>query len=145
MIQDIAPHVYHNEYKPVPPTADSFILSFEDKKILFHQAGPETEISFLRFRELEGKLPSLYENYIYLFSIDDDHFYLIPNLDISLADNYELHSIRELRTASSCLCRHHRTPDFPVVPEPSILRLLRNTDEARHKGANDALPFLWPS
>ena len=94
MIQDIAPHVYHNEYKPVPPTADSFILSFEDKKILFHQAGPETEISFLRFRELEGKLPSLYENYIYLFSIDDDHFYLIPNLDISLADNYELHSIR---------------------------------------------------
>lgn len=100
MIQDIAPHVYHNEYKPVPPTADSFILSFEDKKILFHQAGPETEISFLSFRELEGKLPSLYENYIYLFSIDDDHFYLIPNLDISLADNYELHSIRELRTAT---------------------------------------------
>ena len=100
MIQDIAPHVYHNEYRPVPPTADSFILSFEDKKILFHQAGPETEISFLRFRELEGKLPSLYENYIYLFSIDDDHFYLIPNLDISLADNYELHSIRELRTAA---------------------------------------------
>ena len=39
MIQDIAPHVYHNEYKPIPPTADSFILSFEDKKILFHQAG----------------------------------------------------------------------------------------------------------
>ena len=67
MIQDIAPHIYHNEYKPVPPTADSFILSFEDKKILFHQASPETEISFLRFRELEGKLPSLYENYIYLF------------------------------------------------------------------------------
>ena len=49
MIQDIAPHVYHNEYKPIPPTADSFILSFEDKKILFHQAGPETEISFLLF------------------------------------------------------------------------------------------------
>ena len=24
MIQDIAPHVYHNEYKPVPPTADSY-------------------------------------------------------------------------------------------------------------------------
>ena len=49
MIQDIAPHVYHNEYKPVPPTADSFILSFEDKKILFHQAVRRRKFPFCVF------------------------------------------------------------------------------------------------
>ena len=30
MIQDIAPHIYHNEYKPVQPEEDSFLLYFEE-------------------------------------------------------------------------------------------------------------------
>ena len=29
MIQDIAPHIYHNEYKPSAPDKDSFILTYE--------------------------------------------------------------------------------------------------------------------
>ena len=28
MIQDIAPHTYHNEYKPSAPDKNSFILAF---------------------------------------------------------------------------------------------------------------------
>lgn len=99
MIQDIAPHIYHNEYKPVPPETDSFILAYENGRILFHQADLTSEISFPRFRELEGKLANLYENYIYLFSIDKDHFYLIPGLDTSLLEDYSFHDTKELRTA----------------------------------------------
>jgi|GEM_PF-6269787 len=34
MIQDIAPHIYHNEYKPVPPDKTSVILAYEQGKIL---------------------------------------------------------------------------------------------------------------
>ena len=30
MIQDIAPHTYHNEYKPVAPDKESHILAYEE-------------------------------------------------------------------------------------------------------------------
>ena len=78
MIQDIAPHTYHNEYKPVAPDKESHILAYEEGKILMKKDG-ET-MTLPSFGELEGKVENLYENYIYLFSIDEEHFYLIPDI-----------------------------------------------------------------
>ena len=37
MIQDIAPHTYHNEYKPVAPDKASHILAYEEGKILIEK------------------------------------------------------------------------------------------------------------
>ena len=39
MIQDIAPHTYHNEYKPVAPDKESHILAYEEGKILMKKDG----------------------------------------------------------------------------------------------------------
>ena len=97
MIQDIAPHTYHNEYKPVAPDKESHILAYEEGKILMKKDG-ET-MTLPSFRELEGKVENLYENYIYLFSIDEEHFYLIPDLDTSLLPGYQFEITRVLRTA----------------------------------------------
>lgn len=99
MIQDITPHIYHNEYKPVPPTPDSTILAFENGKILLAQKEKDSDISFPTFQELEHKLENLYTNYIYLFSVDEERFYLIPELDLSLLPGYQLQDVRVLRTA----------------------------------------------
>lgn len=84
MIQDIAPHTYHNEYKPSAPDKDCFILAYEKGSILLPRQERDADITFPRFRELEEKIADLYSNYIYLFSIDDQRFYLIPELDTSL-------------------------------------------------------------
>lgn len=100
MIQDIAPHIYHNEYKPVPPTPDSTILAFEGRKILLSQKEKDADISFPTFQELEGKSENLYTNYIYLFSVDEQRFYLIPELDLTLLPDYQLQDVRVLRTAA---------------------------------------------
>ena len=54
MIQDIAPHTYHNEYKPVAPDKESHILAYEEGKILMKKDG-ET-ITLPSFGELEGKV-----------------------------------------------------------------------------------------
>ena len=97
MIQDIAPHTYHNEYKPVAPDKESHILAYEEGKILMKKDG-ET-MTLPSFGELEGKVENLYENYIYLFSIDEEHFYLIPDLDTSLLPGYQFEITRVLRTA----------------------------------------------
>lgn len=99
MIQDIAPHIYHNEYKPSAPDKDSFILTYENGRILLPRQDREEAITFPRFQELDGRLDNLYVNYIYLFSIDDQRFYLIPHLDTVLLPDYEFQDVRVLRTA----------------------------------------------
>ena len=99
MIQDIAPHTYHNEYKPSAPDKDSFILAYEKGSILLPRQERDADITIPRFRELEEKIADLYNNFIYLFSIDDQRFYLIPELDTSLLPDYEFQDVRILRTA----------------------------------------------
>ena len=99
MIQDIAPHTYHNEYKPSSPDKDCFILAYEKGSILLPRQERDADITFPCFRELEEKIADLYSNYIYLFSIDDQRFYLIPELDTSLLPDYEFQDVRILRTA----------------------------------------------
>ena len=97
MIQDILPHIYHNEYKPVAPDSNSMILAYEDGKCFFHREENTDTITLPRFCELEGRLSDLYENYIYLFSIDEERFYLIPGLDTALLPGYEFYETRALR------------------------------------------------
>ena len=89
MIQDIAPHTYHNEYKPSAPDKNSFILAYEKGSILLPHQEREADIYFPRFQDLEEKVSNLYSKYIYLFSIDDQRFYLIPELDTTLLPDYE--------------------------------------------------------
>ena len=93
MIQDIAPHEYHNEYRPVLPSPKSYALYYEDGKALLKKRGEQ--IDFPTFRDMEKIVPDIYERYTYLFSIDGDNFYLTQKLDL---DNEELLKICELRT-----------------------------------------------
>ena len=56
MIQDIAPHTYHNEYKPSAPDKNSFILAYEKGSILLpHQEREADDYIFHVFRNLDGK------------------------------------------------------------------------------------------
>ena len=93
MIQDIFPHVMHNEYHTeAAPKPDDIVFCFEGSK-LWVKAQPE--ISFLKVKELgalvsgqaesAGGLPEL----IYLFTIDEQGFYLMKELrcDLLSTDN----------------------------------------------------------
>ena len=95
MIQDIAPHVYHNEYRPQKPSGDSFGISFENGKLC--ALVKDGEISFPTFKELEEKNPNIYENYTYLFAIDNKRFYLLEAVEL---EEYQLFTRRELRTVA---------------------------------------------
>lgn len=78
MIQDIAPHIYHNEYRPVEPDADSYLMYFEKHNALANWDGEE--IAFPRFRDFPEVSTELSENVIYLFTVDDQRFYLVKEL-----------------------------------------------------------------
>ena len=92
MIQDIAPHIYHNEYQPKKPSKNSYGMSFEEGKL--RVIVKDEGISFPTFEELEGKNPDIYNEYIYLFEIDDRAFYLLKDIQV---ENYELFSRKDLR------------------------------------------------
>ncbi len=98
MIQDIAPHTYHNEYHPVPPAKDSYVLSYQEKCILVKKLGEE-EIDYPRFSDLEQENPGIYENCQYLFSIDEQNYYLADNPVLSANQGYSMENMELLRTA----------------------------------------------
>lgn len=148
MIQDIAPHTYHNEYRPVAPDGSSFVLAYENGKSFFHKNDTDNSITLPRFRELEGNVSDLYKNYIYLFSIDDERFYLIPGLDTSLLPGYEFHENRELRYVQPQYLAFASITGYQLwfwYRNRRFCRMLRVPNETRYKRTYDVLPFLWPS
>lgn len=92
MIQDIAPHSYKNEYRPHKPTKDSVGMCFINGKVCVKT---NTDgIAFPTFEELEDKNPDIYENYVYLFEVDEKSYYLLKDVEV---ENCELLSRGELR------------------------------------------------
>ncbi len=95
MIQDIAPHIYHNEYRPALPAADSFLLYFEGEQVL---AGCQKDaLAFPRFQELPGTKRELSSELIYLFSIDNCSFYLSRQCPSFDPEHFQMKSIRIFR------------------------------------------------
>ena len=75
MIQEIAPHCFHNEYRPQRPDRDSVLLCYRGREVLLGRNG-EGEIRFPLFKDLEDRVEGLYEDYTYLFTLDETRFYL---------------------------------------------------------------------
>lgn len=97
MIQDIAPHIYHNEYCPEKPDADSYLMYFERHNALARWDG--VEIAFPRFRDFPEMKTELSENIIYLFTVDDKRFYLVKELALPERKGFRLESNRRFRDA----------------------------------------------
>ena len=97
MIQDIYPHIYHNEYHPHNPHINDIIFSYKDNNGLVKK-----DNSFYTYQEVNPN-----QIFIYLFEIDDITFYIgeVPSDSITL-------SIKTMRTytphelAFACITGH---------------------------------------
>ena len=88
MIQDIAPHQYRNEYRSIPPDKDSILLCYEGRKVLVkHSAEGILFPTFAEAEECNSK-EKLYEDYTYLFTIDNMKFYLSKEISYSALTEY---------------------------------------------------------
>ena len=95
MFQEIAPSVFHNEYRHCLPTADSRVLAVWDGRILLHS---ETyEMPSAREIDRPGSLT-------YLFAIDEETFFLSDNAGSSQALSspvgYRWFTLREIRAGA---------------------------------------------
>ena len=76
MIQEIAPHQYKNEYDPLPPRKEDYLLCYDGRKVLVKTE--DGQISYPTFKEAEvcRAEEAMYDDYTYLFAIDGRRFYL---------------------------------------------------------------------
>lgn len=97
MIQDIYPYHMDNQYHPVPPDPDSFALYYENHAVLLKKTSKG--ITFPRFRDLERLNEELYEDYIYLFSIDDMRYYLVQEINREPLSDFTMENTEIFRAA----------------------------------------------
>ena len=97
MIQDIGPYHLDNHYRPVPPDAESYALYYEDHAALVRKT--EEGIEFPRFRELERLNEELYQDYIYLFSVDGERYYLVQEISREPLSEFSMENTEIFRRA----------------------------------------------
>ena len=95
MIQDIAPHSYDNQYRPVPPERDSIALYYEGHTVLLRKT--KEGIEFPRFRDLERLNEDIYQDYIYLFTIDKERYYLVKGISRERLSDFTLENTEIFR------------------------------------------------
>lgn len=77
MIQDIAPHIYHNEYHQVVPKASDCLIGVEGQTLYMFQGAEGLE--YVTFRQLDiscGEDEKLRKSIVYLFEIDEISYFL---------------------------------------------------------------------
>lgn len=95
MIQDIAPHIYYNEYKPVPAQPNDAVLLYDGRNVLLKK--DEEEVQFPTISEIAADEA---EQLIYLFKIDDIRFYLGNSRMIKEIEGFEWKDIQVYRRST---------------------------------------------
>ncbi len=92
MIQDIAPHHYHNEYHHFEIQKGDCVLFYRKREILL--AYDDDQIVYPKYEEISKKEA---RQYSYLFQIDDCRYFLCGEIDETLLDLYHFESIQKMR------------------------------------------------
>lgn len=79
MIQDIYPHIYHNEYTPHEPADTDIVLLFDKNEVWLKEDGAE----MFRYQELKNEKQTAQADYRYLFDIDETSFYYLREADVA--------------------------------------------------------------
>ena len=121
MIQDLGSHCYHNEYHPVPPRDNDYILFFHGRQALVKISGDT--FTFPDFQYAGKYYPQIYTSYTYLFSIDERNYYLPKESSMEELPGYSMEDIiifRNLSPQVNCfalitgyqLCNWYETRKF---------------------------------
>ncbi len=98
MIQDIAPHTFNNAYHNQTPLPGSYVLYFKNRSALVCHRGEAFD--FPRFHDLGTDFleqTKQSHTYTYLFSIDEESFYLVDNLPSFVPQQFVWEDIQSFR------------------------------------------------
>ena len=115
MIQDIAPHQYHNAFSHNPATPDSPVFCFQGKELLL-RLNADGEISLPRVQDLQLQKDDL----LFAFSLDTADYYLLIDGNIPATGEYAYQPQTLLRQA------HPQHIAFACATAFSLCRWYRN-------------------
>lgn len=92
MIQDIASHIFRNEYEHRQPLMRDITFVFQERKILIKRE--EDQITFPTYEMLQDEKV----NCNYLFAIDDEAYYLADTKEVEGLEGYSWENINVIRT-----------------------------------------------
>ncbi|PXV86240.1 NAD+ diphosphatase [Lachnotalea glycerini] len=95
MLQDIAPHIFNNQYMDKKPAKDDFIISIKEGTILVRR---QEEIKLPTFKDFVSKYFNIDKSAIYLFSIDEINFFLVNDRLIEEDNEFKYENLHKLRT-----------------------------------------------
>lgn len=95
MIQDIVPHQYNNAYRPEAPGPECIALYYEEGRCLVNIS--RDGLRFPTFAELSRLNPEIYEDYTYLFSIDEEKYYLVTELNLEPLSGFTMENTEIFR------------------------------------------------
>lgn len=82
MLQNIDPHVLHNDYDIKTPGQDDYILVIRDRTLLLETSAPDGSAGFSKtlptLRRIEALFPGAGKKAVYLLSVDKRGFYYLP-------------------------------------------------------------------
>lgn len=97
MIQDIGEHTFDNQYHPCPPDRESYALYYEDHAALVRKY-PD-RIEFPKFWDIERLNEDIYEDAVYLFSIDGERYYLVEEINRERQSHFTMENTEIFRYA----------------------------------------------
>ena len=92
MIQDLDSHTFQNEYHHQQPSIGDNICIFQERKILIKKG--EGQITFPKYEALQDEQV----NYIYLFAIGAEAYYLADTKEVEELEGYIWENINVIRT-----------------------------------------------
>ena len=92
MIQDIAPHQFHNEYKAYEIQNGDYVLFYRQRDVLLRYV--DEQIVYPKYEEVSDRES---RSYIYLFSIDAQRYYFCDETDETLMEAYQFVNIQKMR------------------------------------------------
>lgn len=97
MLQDIAPHKFHIEYKNEQPDDKDWVLCYRKNEVLVDSTDPqECRIPTVGELKEKGLMPGMKFCH-YLFSIDEMNFFLVDEKEMPEFDDYRYLINRDLR------------------------------------------------
>lgn len=98
MIQDIYPHVFNNQYKlGQEPSGDCLIIHFDNDGAILIKSDAEADGTNRKIYPRLNDFDVKPERLTYLFSMDEDNFFLIEDEEITIPSGYEYSKVRNVR------------------------------------------------
>ena len=93
MIQDITPHILKNQYTKVDAGKDDYLIFFKGREVLCRIDAME-KAHIPKFKDVEKWNPNIYEDDIFLFSVDERPYFLVSHLKIAEDENFRYIDIK---------------------------------------------------